>query len=143
MSAVPKTADAILVEGVILYESGNVYEALARWNQVIELEPDHTAATRYLDFVQGHFRITTKSSKRVVEAAQKQTSRELRGEDAKADKNTGNRGTAEYASGRQPMAEIAVEGHSQTGAYTPTPNDTAEVPRLASSPNRSTCAHTW
>ena len=42
------TADAIFREGVILYKEGRVIEAVQKWNQALQVSPDHPMAQTYL-----------------------------------------------------------------------------------------------
>lgn len=41
-------ADSIFSEGVVLYRQGQVIEAVQKWNQTLEINPDHQLAQTYL-----------------------------------------------------------------------------------------------
>ena len=58
MSSRPDTrAQELLEQGASLYEAGKLYEALACWKRVIELEPTNEIAAEYLRFVEDNFQI--------------------------------------------------------------------------------------
>jgi|GEM_PF-3666355 len=60
----PVSADGLLVDGVLLYEAGDVHRALARWREVLVIDPAHTVASRYTQFVETHFQVSPSSSPR-------------------------------------------------------------------------------
>ena len=107
-AALPKTAESLLAEGTVLYESGNVYQALERWREVLSINPEEGNARRYIEFVEGHFNISARSTARQVEEAQDHVSRLLGGDADKSETPQAPVGEAQYASARAPMAEVSV-----------------------------------
>ena len=76
------TAEGLLVDGVMHYEAGDVHRALARWREVLVIDPAHSVASRYTQFVETHFQVTAASSVAEVRAAQERVRRGLVGEPA-------------------------------------------------------------
>ena len=76
------TAEGLLVDGVMHYEAGDVHKALARWREVLVIDPAHSVASRYTQFVETHFQVTATSSLAEVQAAQTRVRRGLVGEPA-------------------------------------------------------------
>jgi hypothetical protein len=48
---------ALLEEGAGLYEAGKLYEALACWKRVLQIEPGNEIAAEYLRFIEDNFQI--------------------------------------------------------------------------------------
>ena len=76
----PKTVESLLYEGTQLYEKKNIFDALARWREILTLDPENSTAQHYIEFVQGHFNLTSESTRVATQRAQDQYSRLLRGE---------------------------------------------------------------
>ncbi|MCA9545656.1 MAG: tetratricopeptide repeat protein, partial [Myxococcales bacterium] len=55
--AVQAEAQTLLERGAGLYEAGKLYEALACWKQVLDLDPGNEIATEYLRFIEDNFQI--------------------------------------------------------------------------------------
>ena len=119
----PKTIEALLYEGTQLYEKKNIFDALARWREILTLDPEHSTAIHYIEFVQGHFNLQQTSSRYETQQAQDQYGRLLRGEpdpqieaqqadDLKPDE------VEQYGSSRQLMGESSVE-HPAVQAASP------------------------
>ena len=54
---VAKRAQTLLVRGAALYRDGKLYEALACWKRVLQLDPGNTGAKDYLRFIEDNFQI--------------------------------------------------------------------------------------
>jgi len=76
----PRTADGLLIDGVMSYEAGDVHSALASWREALILDPAHSAASRYSEFVRTQLLVDDQSSLAEVKAAQERFRRELTGE---------------------------------------------------------------
>jgi len=76
----PRTADGLLIDGVMSYEAGDVHSALASWRDALVLDPSHTTASRYSEFVKSQLLVDESSSLAEVRAAQDRFRRQLTGE---------------------------------------------------------------
>lgn len=76
----PRTADGLLIDGVMSYEAGDVHSALASWRDALILDPAHSTASRYSEFVKSQLLIDESSSPAEVRAAQERFRRQLTGE---------------------------------------------------------------
>ena len=54
---VSKRAQSLLERGASLYEDGKLYEALACWKRVLQLDPGNSVAAEYLRFIEDNFQI--------------------------------------------------------------------------------------
>ena len=66
----PQTADGLLIDGVMSYESGDVHAALNRWREALVIDPAHPVASRYTQFVESTLSINAMSTLAEVRAAQ-------------------------------------------------------------------------
>jgi tetratricopeptide (TPR) repeat protein len=110
----PKTIEALLHEGTQLYEKKNIFDALARWRDILNLDPEHSTALHYIEFVQGHFNLKQTSSRYEMQHAQDQYGRLLRGEpdpqlEAQQADDLQPAEVEQYGSSRQLMGESSVE----------------------------------
>lgn len=76
----PRTADGLLIDGVMSYEAGDVHSALARWRDALVLDPSHPTVSRYCEFVRAQLLIDEHSSLAEVRAAQERFKKQLTGE---------------------------------------------------------------
>jgi tetratricopeptide (TPR) repeat protein len=125
---VSKTAESLMYDAVVSYESGDVYQALNAWKQVLSMKNDHAEAQRYIEFVQGHFKLSTISERVQVESAVNQYAQSLRHQQTGASVASTAESIAAHpapriASQRQPMAEVSEDNtttpaKSNIDAYT-------------------------
>ena len=138
----PKTIEALLHEGTQLYEKKNIFDALARWREILSLDPEHSTALHYIEFVQGHFNLKPTSSRYEIQQAQDQYGRLLRGEpdpqiEAQQAEDIQPDEVEQYGSSRQLMGESSVEIPAVAVANLPLKEDEAtQIPAAASAEDR-------
>ncbi len=77
--------EVALYDGIAFYESGEIYNALSCWKELLKLVPDHEVAQRYIEFVQGYLGLNDQYTEHEVSSAQRRESNKLRGQDASND----------------------------------------------------------
>ena len=76
--------EVALYDGIAFYESGDIYNALSCWKELLRLMPEHEVAQRYVEFVQGYLGLGDHSSEQEIHAAHGRESNKLRGDEAEA-----------------------------------------------------------
>ena len=74
--------EVALYDGIAFYESGEIYNALSCWKELLKLVPEHEVAQRYVEFVQGYLGLGEQFTEGEVSGAQRRESNKLRGQDA-------------------------------------------------------------
>ena len=75
------TLEVALYDGIAFYESGEIYNALSCWKELLKLVPEHEVAQRYVEFVQGYLGLGDQFTESDVSGAQRRESNKLRGQD--------------------------------------------------------------
>ena len=73
--------EVALYDGIAFYESGEIYNALSCWKELLKLVPEHEVAQRYVEFVQGYLGLGDQFTESEVSGAQRRESNKLRGKD--------------------------------------------------------------
>ena len=79
-----------LYDGIAFYESGEIYNALTCWKELLRIVPEHEVAQRYVEFVQGYLGLADQFSEQDVNSAQRRESQKLRGDQAPVAQSTGS-----------------------------------------------------
>ena len=66
--------EVALYDGIAFYESGEIYNALSCWKELLKLVPEHEVAQRYIEFVQGYLGLGDQFTESEVSGAQRRES---------------------------------------------------------------------
>ncbi|MAD61794.1 MAG: hypothetical protein CMH49_09850 [Myxococcales bacterium] len=77
--------EVALYDGIAFYESGEIYNALSCWKELLKLVPEHEIAQRYIEFVQGYLGLSDQFTESEVSGAQRREGNKLRGQEGSAE----------------------------------------------------------
>jgi len=90
--------EVALYDGIAFYESGEIYNALTCWRELLKLVPEHEVAQRYLEFVQGYLGLSEHFNEEEVNTAQRREGIKLKGDQATVAQSTAGFNPAEVSS---------------------------------------------
>ena len=115
--------EVALYDGIAFYESGDIYNALSCWKELLRHIPEHEVAQRYVEFVQGYLGINENASEQEVNTALRRESNKLRGEQAVAAE------AAPVAQGTQAFDPSNIPESVGVSSEEPPPPDSIRVRR--------------